>query len=287
MKTIRVTKPSLPFSRAYITNMGNKYDEQWKKRLKELIAYKEKHGDCLVPKRYEQNNIRLGNWVGNQRREYKRWLKGIKTCRLTQEKIDLLEDMGFVWIIKFKPMRNEECYRFNLIEGLWKQRLTMLKAYKEKHGDCLVPRRYVENNIKFGNWVCYQRAEYKKWLKGEKSQLTQEKVDLLEDLGFVWMVKAGPIRKESNRSNEESSISSVDVASTKTTKSTRPKRRQTPSNKDRPRKRVQRQKFKNLGRALSPSKSEERKERRRLMVQALKNWRNPMRPVEEFLSDDW
>ena len=262
------------------SNRFKRIEEQWKQKFNELVKYKEKYGDCLVPRRYEQNNIKLGNWVGNQRREYKRWLKGIKTCRLTQEKVDLLEDIGFVWMDKFKTMRNEECYRFNLIEGLWKQRLAMMRAYKEKHGDCLVPRRYVENNIKLGNWVCYQRAEYKKWQKGEKSQLTQEKVDLLEDIGFVWMVKASPIRKESNRSNEESSISSVDVASTKTTKSNRPKRRQTPS-KDQPRKRQRRRQSQDVGRELSPN---ERKKRRRFMLQALYNWRIPMQPDEVISS---
>ena len=261
--------------------MGKKDDVQWKKRLKELKAYKETHGNCLVPQRYRLNKS-LGIWVNTQRREYTKWLKG-KSSRLTKEKIDLLEDMGFVWIVVSGPILKDS-NRFKRIEEQWKQKFNELVKYKEKYGDCLVPRRYEQNNIKLGNWVGNQRREYKRWLKGIKTcRLTQEKVDLLEDIGFVWMVKASPIRKESNRSNEESSISSVDVASTKTTKSNRPKRRQTPS-KDQPRKRQRRRQSQDVGRELSPN---ERKERRRLMLQALKNWRNPMRPVEEFLSDDF
>ena len=266
------------------SNVGKTLEEQWMQKFNELVKYRKKHGDCLVPRRYKQNNVLLGNWVSKQRKEYKIVQKGGHST-LTQERIDLLDDLDFAWIIEYKKI-GDKCDRFKILEDMWKQKFKEMKVYRKKHGDCLVPRRYEQNNVKLGYWAKHQRTEYKKWIKGEYTSFTQEKVDLLEGIDFAWEAKFGRPSKESNKSTQESSISSVDhrnVASTKT-KSNRPRRTRTPS-KDRPKKRVRRQKFKTLGRELS--KSEERKERRRLMVQALKSWRNPMRPVEEFLSDDW
>lgn len=50
------------------------------------------------------------------------------------------------------------------------RKLVELEEYKEKHGDCLVPRRY-EENPSLGNFVNKQRQSYRKFLKGEKSSM--------------------------------------------------------------------------------------------------------------------
>ena len=44
-------------------------DEGWMRMLKQLMEYKEKHGDCIVPTKYD-GNPKVGNWVNNQRRAY-------------------------------------------------------------------------------------------------------------------------------------------------------------------------------------------------------------------------
>ena len=46
-------------------------DDSWNVRLEELKAYKEQHGDCLVPKK-SRSNPQLGIWVMNQRGELAR-----------------------------------------------------------------------------------------------------------------------------------------------------------------------------------------------------------------------
>ena len=71
---------------------------------------------------------------------------------------------------------------------LWKQRLKELKAYKEKHGDCLVPFNY-EHNAKLANWVSHQRKQYKEWLNDVHSTITQERIDQLNEIEFVWEVR--------------------------------------------------------------------------------------------------
>ena len=160
-------------------------------------------------------------------------------------------------------------------ETLWKQRLKELKAYKKEHGDCLVPRKY-KQNAKLGNWVFNQRREYKKWLKGVYAKITQERIDQLNEIDFVWDAR---FERTSNKSNQESPIPSVDcrnVASV-TNKSNQPRKRRAPS-KDLTKKRQRRQQqSQDVAQELSPS---ERKERRRFALQALYNWRNPIQPDE-------
>ena len=162
------------------------------------------------------------------------------------------------------------------LEEQWQRRLKELKAYKKQHGDCLVPQNY-KHKEKLGNWVSTQRYEYKKWLNREYSRLTQERIDQLNEIDFVWDARFEPKSKESNRSNQESVIPSVGHCNVVTSdKSNQPRKRRM-SSKNRPKKRQRRQQSQDVGRELSPA---ERKERRRFMLQALYNWRNPMQPDE-------
>ncbi len=70
-------------------------ETNWNARIQELIEYKAKYGDCLVPVQYE-DNPRLGRWVSTQRKYYKLYLNG-NTSRITKEKIKQLTSIGFVW----------------------------------------------------------------------------------------------------------------------------------------------------------------------------------------------
>lgn len=47
-------------------------------KLIELEEYKKKHGNCLVPRRYEENPS-LGNFVNKQRQSYRKYLMGEKS----------------------------------------------------------------------------------------------------------------------------------------------------------------------------------------------------------------
>ena len=78
-------------------------------------------------------------------------------------------------------------------DTVWNQRLKELKIYKKKHGDCFVPIRYKNNakHAKLGYWVGNQRSEYKKWLNGVHSKITQERIDQLNEIDFAWEVGTG------------------------------------------------------------------------------------------------
>eukprot|EP00814_Leptocylindrus_danicus_P016738 CAMPEP_0116023680 /NCGR_PEP_ID=MMETSP0321-20121206/11774_1 /TAXON_ID=163516 /ORGANISM="Leptocylindrus danicus var. danicus, Strain B650" /LENGTH=358 /DNA_ID=CAMNT_0003495083 /DNA_START=85 /DNA_END=1162 /DNA_ORIENTATION=+ len=157
-----------------------RYDEGWMKMFKELMKYKEKYGDCLVPRRYE-GNPKLGRWVYTQRFQYQNKKEEGRT-RTTEERQRKLKEIGFVW----DPSKNKIDMRGatgRRDEG-WMLMLKELMKYKEKHGDCLVPNHYA-GNPKLGRWVHKQRHVYREKKKGNTTQMSNERIKKLEEIGFV------------------------------------------------------------------------------------------------------
>ena len=124
----------------------------WNKWHAELTKYKAKHGHLSVPK-----NQYLGEWVHRQRATHK---KG----KLSKDRVQKLDDIGFVWNPKSK-------------HPTWNERHAELTEYKAEHGHCIVPQRQGT----LGTWVSWQRKSYK------KSKLSEERVQKLDALGFVWI----------------------------------------------------------------------------------------------------
>ncbi|MFQ5685555.1 MAG: Helicase associated domain protein [Candidatus Scalindua sp.] len=144
----------------FIWKFGLSEEEQkeiWKVMINALKEYKENHGDCNVP-RWFQDNLELGRWVYKQRENYQ-----LKT--LSDNHIKCLKDIGFVW----------DTYKL-----YWEERFKALKRYKEKNGDCNVPFDWVEDNIQLGQWVNVQRGNYR------SQKLNAEQIKHLEDIGFTW-----------------------------------------------------------------------------------------------------
>lgn len=63
----------------------------WEERFEELVKYKEENGTCQVHK----NVPILGQWVKQQRKEYRYYVQGSKPSRMTQERISKLSSIGF------------------------------------------------------------------------------------------------------------------------------------------------------------------------------------------------
>jgi len=68
--------------------------EKWERNIEELIKYKDKFGHVNVAKSGEY--VELGQFVGNQRYFYRRYLKG-ESNSLTEDRINRLSDLGFEW----------------------------------------------------------------------------------------------------------------------------------------------------------------------------------------------
>jgi len=125
-----------------------------------LTEYKEKHGNCLVPRTYiTEDGVRLGELVGNIRNG---------TKKISAEEKANLDNLGFVWRVK------ERVLPFNEV-------ISLLAEYKEKYGDCVVPRIYVtEAGIRLGIIVNGIRSGIRKTSAEEKAAL--------DELGFVWEI---------------------------------------------------------------------------------------------------
>lgn len=146
-------------------------DAVWEEMYSRLVAFKEQHGHCLVPRKYELDPM-LATWVEAQRALWNRDLnkvpgeKSAIPTNLTDsmeetkapvsttpvafnnmdpiskailvERKQRLDQLGFVWSLRSKR-----------IDDHWDEMFQQLLAYKAEHGDCLVPSRY-EANLKLG-----------------------------------------------------------------------------------------------------------------------------------------
>jgi hypothetical protein len=136
--------------------------------LAQLTKYKEENGNCNVPREFK-GFPKLGSWVTYMRDEYKKYNDG-KYSTLTDEKIKSLDKLDFVWKINYT----------------FEDRLAQLTKYKEKNGNCNVPREF-KGFRKLGKWVGNQRRYYRNFKENKTGQkLTKENIISLETLGIEW-----------------------------------------------------------------------------------------------------
>lgn len=74
------------------------------------------------------------------------------------------------------------------IKGKWRDMFLQLQSFKSMHGHCLVPNRYGENPA-LGSWVSIQRHQYKLMISQKPSSMTNERVNLLDSIGFQWSAR--------------------------------------------------------------------------------------------------
>lgn len=101
------------------------------------------------------------HWMRDQR-------KANKEHTLPEVRKNRLDSLGFEWDKNEKELR-------------WYAKLDRLKLYKAEHGDCNVPGGYKEKAL--AQWVNNQRTI------NRRGRLPQDRIDQLNDLGFVWVTK--------------------------------------------------------------------------------------------------
>ncbi|GFH58514.1 hypothetical protein CTEN210_14990 [Chaetoceros tenuissimus] len=162
---------------------------QWKvlatfeERLAELQRFKNKHGHCNVPKRYEENKS-LGYWCSTIRMMKSGSKPNDGVHKLTDDRITKLKEMGFRW----------------KATATFEDHLADLHRFKNEHGHCNVPKEYKENKS-LGIW-CQNIRQIKSG--GRKNngayKLTDERITKLEEMGFRWIVrKRGSIKTFEDR----------------------------------------------------------------------------------------
>ncbi|KAL3822857.1 hypothetical protein ACHAXA_006221 [Cyclostephanos tholiformis] len=169
----------------------------WNENFQRLTKWREIHGSCQIPDDSKDPEVAaLHKWVADQRVHYKRQIaeedplqdnncedkacndvkskkkSKRKPSKLSPDKISKLEGIGF---------------EFDSRDAKWLQKLDVLLEYKKKHGDFLVPSSYPDDPT-LSNWVASQRAQYKLYLKGSKSHMTEKRLKILTDAGFPFSV---------------------------------------------------------------------------------------------------
>ncbi|KAG7342059.1 helicase domain protein [Nitzschia inconspicua] len=142
--------------------------EGWMEKFEQLLLYKEKNGDCLVPNQYPENPS-LAEWVKRQRYQYKLRQNG-QHSSMSDERIHALTSLGFCW---------------NAHDACWAEKYSELIQYKRWHGHTNVPSSCVLNP-KLAVWVKRQRRQYKFLMEGKASTLTPYRTQKLAELGFSW-----------------------------------------------------------------------------------------------------
>ena len=126
---------------------------------RELLEYKALHHDCNVPKNWAPNPS-LARWLSKQRAAKRKGL-------MAAHKEAKLDAIGVDW--------NPGCAE-------WEQMYAELCLYKERHGDCNVPKAWIGNTVggSLGRWVQRQRLSRRKGL------LVEERERQLNLLSFNW-----------------------------------------------------------------------------------------------------
>jgi hypothetical protein len=154
--------------------------KSWQERFAELVEYKRTHGTCIIHSN-DGENRELYVWCCNQRQQHRQLMEHGSSA-LTPERVELLESIGFL---------DESSVQ----QSSWNERMEELRDYKKQHGHTNVPR----SHTKLGRWVDTQRTSYRLLQMGKSSPLTQERIDMLNAIGFEWNPSENVIKDTTRR----------------------------------------------------------------------------------------
>eukprot|EP00586_Coscinodiscus_wailesii_P003168 CAMPEP_0172489756 /NCGR_PEP_ID=MMETSP1066-20121228/19962_1 /TAXON_ID=671091 /ORGANISM="Coscinodiscus wailesii, Strain CCMP2513" /LENGTH=862 /DNA_ID=CAMNT_0013257847 /DNA_START=239 /DNA_END=2827 /DNA_ORIENTATION=+ len=155
----------------------------WMKQYEKLQDFKSREGHCNISQ-YGIADPYLSKWVKTQRHMYKLMMEG-KSSGLTERRIEALKKLGFEWSRGDNLCRNEPDTKPNMYRKVWMKQYKKLKKFKSQEGHCNVPKHYSQDQS-LGLWVSTQRNEYRKLMKNQESCMTEERIEALEKIDFVW-----------------------------------------------------------------------------------------------------
>ncbi|OGL42749.1 MAG: hypothetical protein A2W05_02625 [Candidatus Schekmanbacteria bacterium RBG_16_38_10] len=142
-------------------------EEAFEKGFQETLRYKDQFKSPHAPNKYlTTDGYKLGTWQSEQRVKY-------RNSKLSSDKIQRLEDIGFKWYIY-------EEFRVAAFEKGFQETL----KYNEQYGNPNAPKNYkTEEGYLLGSWQVNQRQFYK------RGKLSESNIHLLEKIGFKWNTK--------------------------------------------------------------------------------------------------
>jgi len=151
--------------------------EQWTEKFEELLQFRKERGHCCVPHTFDENPS-LARWVKRQRYQYKLKAEG-KPSTMTDERIVALEQAGFVW---------------DSHGAAWLERWQELVQFQQEFGHANVPSNHPQNP-QLATWVKCQRRQYKLFWDGKPSNMSLERIQRLESVGFEWELRMSHKKK--------------------------------------------------------------------------------------------
>ena len=150
---------------------GNRNDRQWNEVYGAAKRYFEANGDLDVPVAYvSPEGYALGKWVRRQQYAYRNPEKS--NAILSQERIELLDDVGMQWE---KP-------------DSWQHRYELAQEYKKQYGNLEIPAKYkTADGIWLSRWVYNQKRLLQ---SGSKKLSEEQKKKLKELLGYYVKISA-------------------------------------------------------------------------------------------------
>ena len=124
--------------------------------------------DSYIQSIIEFPNKQLRPWISTQRSHYRFKQEG-KPSQMTDERVNLLNSIGFPWKTK------ED----------WQTRFNELILFFHEHGNLQVPRVYMKAP-KLYRWTNCQKMEMQKHAEGQLSRLKPDQIKMLENIGFEW-----------------------------------------------------------------------------------------------------
>jgi hypothetical protein len=152
---------------------SEKRTAMWEANLELLKQYKEQHGTCDMNKQNDGHSAHLDTWITEQCRQLRMFEKKSERCNLDEEKMTRLKELGLTTAPRLKPGLN--------YVGTWEEMCDRLKQFKAEHGHVTVPSL---PRTALRNWIVNQREQFERMKAGGKSQMTTERLSLLQQLGL-------------------------------------------------------------------------------------------------------
>ena len=141
----------------------NVTEEQFERGLREFVDYVADYGDGRVPSTYvTKTGFKLGSWVSEKRKRKKK-------NKVPEEQALRLSGIDqWVW---------------DPLQQMFDSGFSKLLIYKNREGDCFVPRKHQEDGFNLGYWVSN--------LRKKKNRISSENKQRLDDIGFIWDASKG------------------------------------------------------------------------------------------------
>ena len=120
-------------------------DVSWKKRIQQVISYKDDVGHLNIDHQYKHCD-NLGGWAVNMSTKYQNWKDGEVMHPEMEAQFDELKALGFNFDIS-------SCYEKT---RSWDDHYEKLVEYKAQNGNARVPLKW-KADLRLGKWVQLQR----------------------------------------------------------------------------------------------------------------------------------